>query len=87
MFLVHWGYALANIIVCFLVWSYIGHANPAVKPGVSAEFNFFEWLKNSLLRLMGYIFSLFYRKRDVKSISKFIIIFPGKKCMITSKLS
>ncbi|XP_001600821.1 solute carrier family 12 member 8 isoform X1 [Nasonia vitripennis] len=53
MFLVHWGYALANIIVCFLVWSYIGHANPAVKPGVSAEFKFFEWLKNALLRIMG----------------------------------
>ncbi|XP_012270341.1 solute carrier family 12 member 8 [Orussus abietinus] len=53
MFLVHWGYALANIIVVFLVWSYIGHANPAVKPGVSAEFKFFEWLKNALLRLMG----------------------------------
>ncbi|XP_011502991.1 PREDICTED: solute carrier family 12 member 8 isoform X2 [Ceratosolen solmsi marchali] len=53
MFLVHWGYALANIIVCFLVWSYIGHANPAVKPGVSAEFKFFEWLKNSILKLMG----------------------------------
>ncbi|XP_058806232.1 solute carrier family 12 member 8 [Phymastichus coffea] len=53
MFLVHWGYALANIIVCFLVWSYIGHANPAVKPGVSSEFKFLTWLKNSILRLMG----------------------------------
>ncbi|XP_014206157.1 solute carrier family 12 member 8 [Copidosoma floridanum] len=53
MFLVHWGYALTNIIVCFLIWSYIGHANPAVKPGVSAEFKFFLWLKNALLRIMG----------------------------------
>ncbi|XP_066587510.1 solute carrier family 12 member 8 [Prorops nasuta] len=53
MFLVHWGYAIANIVVVFLVWSYVGHANPAVKPGVSAEFNFFRWLKNALLRLMG----------------------------------
>ncbi|KZC04571.1 Solute carrier family 12 member 8 [Dufourea novaeangliae] len=53
MFLVHWGYAIANIVVVFLVWSYVGHANPAVKPGVSSEFKFFNWLKTSLLRLMG----------------------------------
>lgn len=53
MFLVNWVYALVNIIVVFLVWSYIGHANPAVKPGVSAEFKLFKWLKNSILKLMG----------------------------------
>nr|XP_033323092.1 solute carrier family 12 member 8 [Megalopta genalis] len=53
MFLVHWGYAIANIVVVFLVWSYVGHANPAVKPGVSSEFKFLSWLKLSLLRLMG----------------------------------
>ncbi|XP_046999272.1 solute carrier family 12 member 8 isoform X1 [Schistocerca americana] len=53
MFLVHWGYALANIIAVFLVWFYIGHANPAVKPGISSEFKFFRWLKNVLLRCMG----------------------------------
>ena len=53
MFLVHWGYAIANIVVVFLVWSYVGHANPAVKPGVSSEFKFFKWTRMSLLRLMG----------------------------------
>ncbi|KAJ8679972.1 hypothetical protein QAD02_015759 [Eretmocerus hayati] len=53
MFLVHWKYALANIIVCFLIWSYIGHANPAVKPGVSAEFKFFKWLQLVILKMMG----------------------------------
>ncbi|KAK0159623.1 hypothetical protein PV327_010718 [Microctonus hyperodae] len=53
MFLVHWGYAIANIVVVFLVWSYVGHANPAVKPGVSAEFKLHEWLRNLILRLMG----------------------------------
>ncbi|XP_012256165.2 solute carrier family 12 member 8 [Athalia rosae] len=53
MFLVHWGYAIANIVVVFLVWSYVGHANPAVKPGISAEFKFFKWLKTAILRLMG----------------------------------
>ncbi|XP_014489552.1 PREDICTED: solute carrier family 12 member 8 [Dinoponera quadriceps] len=53
MFLVHWGYAIVNIVVVFIVWSYVGHANPAVKPGVSAEFQFFKWLRTALLRLMG----------------------------------
>nr|CAD7400602.1 unnamed protein product [Timema poppensis] len=53
MFLVHWGYALANIGVVFIVWLYIGHANPAVKPGISAEFKFFTWLKNIFFRLIG----------------------------------
>ncbi|XP_057340185.1 solute carrier family 12 member 8 [Microplitis mediator] len=53
MFLVHWGYAIANIVVVFVVWSYVGHANPAVKPGVSAEFKLFEWLKSCILRLIG----------------------------------
>ncbi|KOX68626.1 Solute carrier family 12 member 8 [Melipona quadrifasciata] len=53
MFLVHWGYAIANIVVVFLVWSYIGHANPAVKPGVSSEFKLLKWLKMLLLRIMG----------------------------------
>lgn len=53
MFLVHWGYAIANIVVVFLVWSYVGHANPAVKPGISAEFQFFKWFRIALLRIMG----------------------------------
>lgn len=53
MFLVHWGYALTNLLILFLVWFYIGQANPAVKPGVSAEFNFFRWLKQVILRAMG----------------------------------
>jgi len=53
MFLVHWLYALANIAVIFVVWFYVGHANPAVKPGIASEFRFFTWLKNALLRLMG----------------------------------
>ncbi|XP_076675412.1 solute carrier family 12 member 8 isoform X3 [Andrena cerasifolii] len=56
MFLVHWGYAIANIVVVFLVWSYVGHANPAVKPGVSSEFKFFKWTRMSLLRLMGKVY-------------------------------
>ena len=53
MFLVHWGYALINLVILFLVWFYIGQANPAVKPGVAAEFNFFRWLKQAILKALG----------------------------------
>ncbi|KAK7870096.1 hypothetical protein R5R35_011077 [Gryllus longicercus] len=53
MFLVHWGYAVANILVVFLVCLYVGHANPAVKPGLASEFKLFRWMKNVFLRLMG----------------------------------
>ncbi len=33
MFGIHWGYALANVLVFILVYSYIGHFNPGVFPG------------------------------------------------------
>lgn len=53
MFLVNWGYALISILAVFLVWFYIGTANPAVKPGLAAEFHFFKWLKTVILRCCG----------------------------------
>ncbi|EFA10925.1 solute carrier family 12 member 8 [Tribolium castaneum] len=53
MFLVNWVYAIACISVVFLVWLYIGTANPAVKPGLASEFRFFRWLKTAILRCMG----------------------------------
>ncbi|KAJ8945637.1 hypothetical protein NQ314_009172 [Rhamnusium bicolor] len=53
MFLVNWLYALACITVVFLVWLYIGTANPAVKPGLASEFRFFRWVKSILMRCMG----------------------------------
>lgn len=53
MGLVHWWYAAANISVVFLVWLYVGTANPAVKPGLAAEFHFLRWFRNVLLRLCG----------------------------------
>lgn len=53
MFLVSWVYAVACLSVVFLVWLYIGTANPAVKPGIASEFHFFRWLKNVLLRCFG----------------------------------
>ncbi|KAJ8923517.1 hypothetical protein NQ315_010095 [Exocentrus adspersus] len=53
MFLVNWVYAVACITVVFLVWLYIGTANPAVKPGLASDFRFFRWLRVVLLRCMG----------------------------------
>lgn len=53
MFLVHWAYAITCILAVFLVWLYIGTANPAVKPGLAAEFRFFKWLKNVILKCFG----------------------------------
>lgn len=53
MLLVHWIYALACLVVVFLVWFYVGTANPAVKPGLAHEFRFFVWLKGVIFRCFG----------------------------------
>lgn len=53
MFLVHWGYALGCLLLVWIVWLYIGTANPAVKPGRAAEFHFLQWLKISFLQAIG----------------------------------
>ena len=53
MFLVNWIYALANLAVVFIVWFYIGRANPGVAPGVTADFRFFAWLRTSISSLCG----------------------------------
>lgn len=53
MLMVHWLYAIFCIITVFFVWFYVGTANPAVKPGLTAEFKFFVWLKHLLLRCIG----------------------------------
>ncbi|XP_066158485.1 solute carrier family 12 member 8 [Euwallacea fornicatus] len=53
MFLVNWVYAVASISVVFLIWLYIGTANPAVKPGLASEFHFLRWFKTVLLRCFG----------------------------------
>ncbi|KAJ8951941.1 hypothetical protein NQ318_013608 [Aromia moschata] len=45
MLLVNWVYATACMTVVFLVWLYIGTANPAVKPGIASEFRFFQVVK------------------------------------------
>lgn len=53
MLLVNWYYALTCFLVVFVVWFYVGTANPAVKPGLTAEFNFFAWLKSIVFRCFG----------------------------------
>ncbi|KAF4519755.1 hypothetical protein B566_EDAN010349 [Ephemera danica] len=53
MLLVHWGYALACMAIVFLIWTYVGHANPAVSPGVAAEFRLLPWLRACILRAFG----------------------------------
>lgn len=53
MLLVRWDYAVANCAVVFIIWVYVGLANPAVKPGVASQFKFFRWLRITLLRLLG----------------------------------
>lgn len=53
MFLVNWYYSITCLAVVFLVWFYVGTANPAVKPGLAAEFRFFVWLKGVIFRCFG----------------------------------
>ncbi|KAI9590693.1 solute carrier family 12 member 8 [Glossina fuscipes] len=53
MLMVNWYYALTCFLVVFIIWFYVGTANPAVKPGVTAEFNFFGWLKSVIFRCFG----------------------------------
>ncbi|VVD02122.1 unnamed protein product [Leptidea sinapis] len=53
MVLVHWVYALGCLSILWLLWLYIGAANPAVKPGRASEFHFFHWLKISFLQAIG----------------------------------
>lgn len=46
MFLINWGYALANISVALLVYIYIGQANPGLSKGVASEFVFSKWVQS-----------------------------------------
>ncbi|XP_023945604.1 solute carrier family 12 member 8 [Bicyclus anynana] len=53
MVLVNWIYALGCLSILWLLWLYIGAANPAVKPGRASEFRFFHWMKISFLQAIG----------------------------------
>lgn len=53
MLLVNWYYAVSCMVVVFFVWFYVGTANPAVKPGLTAEFRLFVWLKSVVFRCFG----------------------------------
>ncbi|EDO46430.1 predicted protein, partial [Nematostella vectensis] len=51
MFLIHWGYALANISVTLLVYIYIGQANPSLPKGIAADFSFVRWVQSLAERI------------------------------------
>ncbi|CRL06920.1 CLUMA_CG019437, isoform A [Clunio marinus] len=53
MMLVNWVFALICITVVFVVWFYVGTANPAVKPGIADEFRLFVWLKGIVFQCFG----------------------------------
>lgn len=46
MFLINWGYALANISLALLVYIYIGQANPGLSKGVASDFVFSKWVQS-----------------------------------------
>lgn len=54
MMLVNWVFAVICISVVFVVWFYVGTANPAVKPGIADEFRFFVWLKSIVFQCFGW---------------------------------
>lgn len=53
MMLVNGYYGATCIGVVFLIWFYVGTANPAVKPGLAAEFRLFVWLKGLIFQCFG----------------------------------
>ncbi|KAG5677662.1 hypothetical protein PVAND_007399 [Polypedilum vanderplanki] len=53
MFLVNFYFALICILAVFIVWFYVGRANPAVRPGIADEFRLFVWLKNAIFQCFG----------------------------------
>ena len=53
MFFVNWVYAFVNLAAVFIVWFYIGRANPGVAPGVASDFRFFTWMQQGIAVLCG----------------------------------
>ena len=51
MFLINWGYALANISVALLVYIYIGQANPGLSKGKEATWCQFFNVKCSFINI------------------------------------
>ncbi|KAH3781172.1 hypothetical protein DPMN_158998 [Dreissena polymorpha] len=52
MFATQWIYALVEFVVAFIIYVYIGQANPGYFPGI-AEFNFYTWIKGGLQRCIS----------------------------------
>lgn len=53
MFLVNVYMALICVLAVFIVWFYVGTANPAIRPGIADEFRLFVWLKNGIFQCFG----------------------------------
>lgn len=53
MFLVNVYMALICVLAVFIVWFYVGTANPAIRPGIADEFRLFVWLKNVIFQCFG----------------------------------
>lgn len=53
MFLVNVYMALICVLAVFIVWFYVGTANPAIRPGIADEFRFFVWLKSVIFQCFG----------------------------------
>lgn len=53
MFLVNVYMALICVLAVFIVWFYVGTANPAIRPGIADEFRLFVWLKNVVFQCFG----------------------------------
>lgn len=51
MFLINWGYALANISVALIIYIYIGQANPGLSKGCASDFVFSKWVQSLWDRL------------------------------------
>lgn len=53
MFLVNVYLALICVFAVFILWFYVGTANPAIRPGIADEFRFFVWLKSVIFQCFG----------------------------------
>ncbi|XP_068602629.1 solute carrier family 12 member 8 [Brachionichthys hirsutus] len=56
VFVIQWIYSLANIIVIFLLYLYIGKTSPGLPRGIAARFSFITWLRSTLYSI--------YRRKD-----------------------
>lgn len=56
MFICMFIESIAIVLICWWFSLRRGTANPAVKPGLAAEFRLIVWLKSIVIRCFGYVF-------------------------------